>query len=269
MRNNKISLLLTLLITTSLFGRVADKFKIDIGSMYVTNYETNMQIGREGIPIGAKINTDDQLGLNNQTRVLRIDGHYRFTDVHSIDFSYFGVKSDSKNYVEKEFEWDGNRLSDVMVGSYFNMDIYKVNYAYSFYHNDRVELSLIAGLHITAIELGLSASGKINDEPNEKFSSGADVTVPLPVFGFKAGYAIIPEKLFVHYKAEYLYLQFDVYKGAFVNNTLSFEYHFLENYGVGLGFDSNTIVVETQNGSRKVDVENNLSGISLFLTYFY
>jgi len=269
MSRSTLTTLLLILMSTTLSAEVTDKWKINLGGMFVTNFETDMQLGKKGVPVGAKINTKDQLGLDSETGVFRLDGYYRFNDTHSIDLSYFAVQSDGHRYVDGEFEWNGDILSEVTVNSNFDMDIYKVNYGYSFYHNEDIELMLTAGLHVTAIDLGIEASGIVNGEPSQKVSSGANVTVPLPVFGFKGEYTIIPQTLFVNYRAEYFFLKFDVYKGSFVSSMLNLEYRFLENFGIGVGFNNNSILVEMEDGDKKVEVENNLAGVTTYLTYIY
>ena len=87
-KNKKTALLISLLCTTLLCAEVTDKWKINMGAMFVTNFETDMQISKLDVPIGAKINTKDQLGLDSDTHAFRLDGYYRFTDIHSIDFSF-------------------------------------------------------------------------------------------------------------------------------------------------------------------------------------
>jgi len=250
-------------------AEVLDTWKIQLGGMFVNNFETDMQLGKKGFPVGAKINTKDQLGLDNDTAVFRLDGYYRFNNVHSMEFSYFSVRSEGRRYVDKEFEWNGDTLSDVLVNSYFNMDIYKLNYAYSFYHNSDIELALLAGFHITGIDLGLSAEGVVNGEEKQKRSSGANVTVPLPVFGFKGEYTIIPQTLFANVKSEYFFLKYDVYKGAFIGNAINVEYRFLDHYGLGLGFSNYTLTAEMEDSDKKVNVENRLSGVTAYLSYTY
>ena len=268
MSKNRLAALL-LVLSSTLFAEVSDKWKVNLGGMFVTNFETDMQVGKKDVPVGVKINTKDQLGLDSQTAAFRLDGYYRFTDYHSIDVSYFSVRSDGNRYVDHEFQWNGDTLSDINVNSHFDMDIYKINYGYSFYHNKDIELMLTAGLHITAVDLGIEASGIVNGEASKKVSSGASVAAPLPVVGFKGEYTIIPKSLFVNYKAEYFYLAFDVYKGAFVSSILSFEYRFLDNFGIGLGFTNNTILAEMEDGDKKVEIENQLTGVTTYLTYIY
>lgn len=266
----KILIFALIFIGVSLSAEVKDKWKINIGTMFVTTFETDMQLSPKNIPLALKINTKDQLGMESDTNVFRLDGYYRFTDAHSMDFSYFSVKSDGQKVINEDIKWDEKTISaGATVDSYFNMDIYKINYVYSFYHNEKVELALTAGLHITSLDLGLGAQGMIDGVPGQKYSSGEAATVPLPVFGFKGEYTIIDKKLFVNYKAEYFFIHFDDYEGTLLSTALNLEYHFMENIGVGTGFNSNKIYVQMDDGSKKFEAENTLAGVMLYLTYIY
>ncbi len=268
----KKQLFLILLFTgVSLFAQVKDKYKINVGTMIVTNFETEMQLTPKNAPVSARINTKDQLGMKSDTNVFRIDGYYRFTDKHSVDFSYFSVQSDGGKVINKEIEWNDEIISaGASVNSYFDMDVYKVNYGYSFYHNDKVELALTAGLHVTSVSLGLQASGTIDGAAAaESSSSSASATIPLPVFGFKGEYTIIDETLFINYRTEYFFLEYDTFRGNLHSSAINLEYRFLENVGVGVGYNNNTIYLQMDDGDKKFEVQNVLSGAMLYLTYIY
>ena len=266
-RMKKIALLM-LLAVTIVSADVKDKFKLNIGGMKVSKFETEMQVAPKGAPVGLRINTKDQLHMKSDTNVLRVDGYYRFTDTHSIDFSYFSVNSNGTT--SGSLKWDDHNISAAgAIHSYFNMDIYKINYAYSFYHNDKVELALTAGLHITAIKLGISAYGTIDGVANSTYASNTAVTLPLPVFGFKGEYTVIDKKLFVNYKADYFYLSIDNYQGAIVTTALNVEYRFVDNFGMGVGYNVNNIHLQANGDNARVDITNNLRGAMFYFSYIY
>ncbi len=238
--------------------------------MIVTNFETEMQLTPKNLPISARINTKDQLGMKTDTNVFRIDGYYRFTDKHSIDFSFFSVKSNGGKFIDKDIEWNDQKISaGASIDSYFDMDVYKVNYGYSFYHSEEVELALTAGLHITSIGIGLQASGTIDGVVAQSTSSSASATIPLPVFGFKGEYTIIDKTLFVNYRTEYFFLEYDTFRGNLHSSAINLEYRFLENVGVGVGYNNNTIYLQMDDGDKKFEVQNTLAGAMLYLTYIY
>ena len=148
------------------------------------------------------------------------------------------------------------------------MNVYKINYGYSFYHNEKVELAL-TGLHITTLDVGLGATGTVNTTPTNTYSSRASATISLPVVGFKGEYTIIKDSLFVNYKADYFVLNYDGFTGSLISTALNVEYHFVEHVGVGLGFNSNKMYLEAKDDDKTLDIINELSGVLLYFTYVY
>ena len=179
------------------------------------------------------------------------------------------MKSHGSKYRNKELGWDNKIIVDATINSYFDMDVYKINYGYSFYHNEKVELMLTAGLHITTLDLGISAVGTIDGVAGETYASGAGITVPLPVIGFKGEYTIIKNRLFIEYKTDYFALKYDDIKGNLISSAINLEYRFVDHVGIGLGYNANKIYVSAEDEDKKFEVENNLSGAMLYLTYIY
>ena len=149
------------------------------------------------------------------------------------------------------------------------MDVYKLNYGYSFYHNEKVELMLTAGLHITSIDMGLSAVGEIDGVAGETYSSAGGATIPLPVIGFKGQYTIIDKRLFVEYQTDYFAISYEDIRGTLLSSALNLEYRFVDHVGLGLGYNINKIYLSADDGDKKFEVQNNLSGVMLYATYIY
>jgi hypothetical protein len=253
--------------------RLNGTFKINLGAMYVTNYDTKVQMGTKNIPLDATIDAKENLGMKNDTSVFRLDGLYRFSDKHSIDFSYYRVRSYGNQALKKSIEWDGITLeAGAAIESHFNMDIYKLNYCYSFYQNDEIELALSAGLHVSYIDLGLKAIAGVDSNissSSNSYNSKEDIPIPLPVIGFKGEYEILYRKLFVNYRAEVFYLKYEDYKGSFISNAINFEYYLINNIGVGVGYNTNKILAKGNDSNNRFELENDLSGILFYVTYIY
>ena len=271
----KLLLLFLLVFGVGLSAEVKDKFKINIGTMYITNFETEMAVSKDPIPLSVGINTQEQLNMKSDTNVLSLGGYYRFSDAHSIDFSYFSVNSKGHISLTQEIEWGDKTIgAGAYVDSFFDIDIYKLSYGYSFYHNDKVELVITAGLHITDIDLGISANGNIERAdgsvvPSDYYAETGNGILPLPVVGFKGQYTILDKRLFVNYKFEYFYLKYDDYEGRITSSELNFEYHFVDHVGIGIGYNSNKIFAEMDDGDLNVQAANDLEGALVYFTYIY
>jgi len=265
----KVLIVLTML-SNLLLADADDKWKISAGGMFVTNFETDMQLSKKGIPLGAKINTEDQLGLNSETAVFHFDSYYRFNDRHSIEGTFFGIRSNGHRKIDTDIKWEGETIeAGAQVDSHIYMNTYKINYLYSFYHNERVELGVSLGLHITALDVGLAAQGTVDGVPEESISSATSVTAPLPTAGFKIQYALIPKYLYVDYKTDYFFLKYDNFQGSLLTTSMNMEYRFVDHVGIGLGFNTSTMKLALETSDKKVEVENNLQGILLYFTYLY
>ena len=270
----KIYLLLALLLLNlNLYAEVKDKFKLNLGTMWVSNFETEMQMAPKKLPLGVRINTQDQLGMKNDTNVFRLDGYYRFTDTHSVAFSYFSVKSDGHTSAGEDISFDGVNIgAGASLDSYFNMDVYKLSYGYSFYHNEDVELLLSIGLHVTTIDLGIKAQGHIVLDDNSvtgSYSGSGSTIIPLPVIGFKGEYAIIRDKLYISYKSEYFSMEYEDYKGNLLSAVLNIEYRFMDHVGIGVGYNTNRLYVKGDDGKNVLEAKNDVSGAMFYMTYIY
>ena len=106
--------------------------------------------------------------------------------------------------------------------------MYKLGYGYSFYHSEKVELTITAGLNFTSYDFEFS-----NDAGDKDESAG--FTAPLPMFGLRMGYAITP-KWSVNYVAEAFFIDFeDTVKGALINYELNTEYKLFKHFAIGAG----------------------------------
>jgi hypothetical protein len=263
-----------LLFSTTLFAEVEDKFKINIGGMYVTTSATQISFSPKGTG-SIMIDTADQLGHEYKTNVFYMNGYYRFNDKHSISMGYVGVDNKGFNNITKELEWDNVVISaGAEVDSYLNIDIFRLDYGYSFYHNEDVELMLTAGIHLTNFDIGLSAKGDVDSGSGpvytETYKSSESLLAPLPTIGFKGEYTIIQKKLFVTYNVDYFYLEYDNYDGSLINSSLGLEYRFVDNFGVGIGYDNTIMEVGADIGdTSRIEAENQISGITMFFTYIY
>ena len=98
----RLALLLTAsLLTTKSWGNEAnhwideDKIKLTIGS-FITDYDGTFRITSSKLGLGTEISFEDDLGLEESNTVVRLDGHYRLSAKHRLEFSYFDLSRDGK-----------------------------------------------------------------------------------------------------------------------------------------------------------------------------
>jgi len=262
----KIILLLGLagLIHAQEFG---DTFKLRAGGYLVSQNETTLSATTEAL-VGAKINLQDDLGMDTTTNTFRLDGHYRFNDFHKIEFAYYRIHNDSTNTIDEDIEWDGKVYqTGSTISSLLNMDIYKVNYAYSFYHSNEVELALAAGLHMMDIETGLKGDATIDGSPVTYVDGDVDFLAPLPVIGFRVDYAVNP-RFHIAGAIDYFGISIDQYSGSFVDLLITAEYQAFDNFGIGAGLNVTNLYAKVDDGTE-YEVNQDISGFLVYLSYNY
>lgn len=244
---------------------VSDKMQLRIGGYLLAGQSTDLLVTRHGL--GATINLQDLFEMEEQTQVFRLDGFYRFTPKHSVEFSWYSIKNSSKTDEDIDFEWgDENISANGALDTYFNTDIYKVNYVYSFYHSEQMEAGISAGLHITTIDIGFSGSYDVDNNSSDSTSEEIRTTAPLPVIGFRLKYNILPE-LSVKYSADYFFITYDNITGTMSDVLVTLDYRFTDHFGAGIGFNSTRMRLKDEtNDDYDIYIQHDVAGGLVYAT---
>jgi len=248
------------------------KFSLHLGA-FLSDISSDIRIGSG---IGIDVNAEDLLGMDTQTAVFRADGAWRFTQNHRhrLDLSWFAIRRDGNRQILQDFTFE--RPSDgvevtipagTKVESVFNIDIYKLDYSYSFFQDDRFDLALSLGLFIMPIEFGFTTSGAVNEKVDES------ITAPLPVIGFRGDFALTPE-WFLRMGTEVFYLEIDQFKGSIYNGSVAIEYKPWKHVGIGVGVETFRISLEANGEDYPgIDFKGNLEytymGLQLYTKIFF
>lgn len=262
--------LLPLVATTQAHAQGSDKFKLSVGGYSVFRYDSTISLTQTDVGVGISFTPEETLGWDGEQTVARLDGHYRFNDNHALTVSWYKIGLNGARALDRDIEWvdsNGDTITipaGTGVSSGLDYDIYKVGYLWSFYHNEKVELSVGAGLHVTTVAMDLSA---------DTTSSGidarnADTTLPLPVLSFRMGYQM-SEAWRWFLVTELFALSFDNWSGTYSDVELGVEYRINKHLGAGLGIGSNALRVNEESGATRFDYDNRLSGAFLFLSGYF
>lgn len=192
----------------------------------------------EGIR-GTTINFKRDLGVSESDDAPRVDGYYRFTPRHRIDFAWFKVEREGTRTLSIDIDFEDETFTvGTQVDSFSKYETLKVAYIYSFHRDKKVEMGIGGGLHIEDIEAGLSADavGKRED---------ADTTAPAPVASFRLSYNFTP-RWSIRWDFDIFFLEEDDFDGSLTDNRLAVEHHTFKNVGFGAGFSRFVLDVETQ-----------------------
>ena len=241
-----------------------DKWMLRIGSYFIDNSNTKFSMNSDLGGIGTTIDYQKDLGGESKDTIPRLDAYYRFNERHRIDFTAFSIDRKGTRTIDINPPLDigDETYSGETIDSEIRYTLYKLGYQYSFFHSAKVELGVSAGLNITGYDLHFS-----NSAGTKVASSG--ITVPLPVFGLRMGYAITP-KWSMHYVAESFFIDIeDSFKGALFNYELNTEYKLLKHLAIGAGVARIGLSADIDKGDWDGSVSDSYTGYTLFATFYY
>ncbi len=244
-----------------------EKFKLALGGYLVGYHKTELSATSPYL-IGTNINLQDDLGMDTQTRSFRVDSYYRFNPQHRIEFSYYSIYTKSIKETERDLNWqDVTFEAGAVIDSYLNMDIFKLNYAYTFYNSEQVELSLGVGAHMISTSTGLSGKATVDGETVTDSNGSTKFLAPLPVIGFSMTYNL-SDKWQVIGSLDYFGLAIDDFSGYFTDLKVVAEYQAFENVGLGIGLNSTTLNLQV-NKDFKYRVDQGVTGVLVYASYRY
>ena len=242
-----------------------DDIKLTAGAYVIANHKTLLNVSSHD-GVSGSLDLLKVLKMETRTTSVYFDGYYRFTPSQRVELGYTSLSSSAHSGFGKVYfpgeEYEIDLSGDV--DTHMDIDTFKILYTYSFYHNEKVELGLSLGLHVTDIDFGLGAS--IGPGGNDY----SLVIAPyLPVIGARFEYMILPEWS-VQYNFDLLYLATDVElpnmsnvegtEGYLFDSSLGTEYRLFKNFGLGAAINLSILDFEFIEHAVDVGLENRVFG---------
>lgn len=265
--------LLSSLITTPALAddyKENDRIYVKFGAFLIGNTNTLMAAEYKGV--GAIIDTGELLDMDTQLTVGRISGYWRYHRHHRLDYAFYNIKREGAKTIQEDLEWNGETfVAGTNVNSLLETQTAKINYSWSFYRNEKVELGIGGGLHITQIKAALDGTIYSGDPASPVVQEGReeiDVTAPLPVVGLRFGYNV-NSKLRMRLATDVFALRVADIEGNLRDTRLSVDWRFSKHVGLGGSLISTDLYVEAKEGDEKLKLSNQVNGAELFLSLYF
>ena len=242
----KLIISLGLVITSLTAETLPDTYKLSLGTYLTGNFESSVRFGKDGANLD--LNLQEIFNMDSDLVSTYIDGYYRFNDTHRIELGYKGTNSTGSS--TKVHSIGGDVLTSPIlissgVNSHYKLSTIKMMYTYSFYHTEKMEIGVSAGLYYAMFDVGFAANVEDFDGAFFNMKLGQ----ALPLIGTRMDYAINP-KWHLLYAFDFFALGGDLnvesgassitlteFSGYMSDFTLSSEYRIYNNFGVGASFN--------------------------------
>ena len=239
------------------------KAKINLG-YFLPRFNTTLSVdpSNPALPAGELINLEDDLGLDKDQTLFRIDGYYRLGKRHRLQFGYFKLNRNAVRAISRQIEiGDLTFPLNAEITSSVSNAITEIGYMYSIIQSDQFELGVTFGVH------NLDYSGQFTGDTGggtiETTSSSGKG--PLPLIGLDIDYAINPRWIFAG-RAMVFAFDLDPFKGNLLDLKAALEYYYSNNMGVGLGLNRFDLDLDYDNSGSSGTFEWKYNGIQLYLT---
>jgi hypothetical protein len=239
------------------------KAKINVGYFLPRmNTEFRLDPANPALPPGDLIDAENDLGLDRDLSLARVDGYYRLGRKHRLQFGYFTLEREAQKVIDKEITYgDRTYQLNALLETHLENTITQIGYMYSLHQTDRFELSGTFGIHWLDVQTKLrgdTVGGGIE-------ISSTDAAGPLPLVGIDIDYAITPRWI-VSLRGMLFSVKIDTYDGNLTDLRGSLEYFFMNNVGVGFGINRFDLDLTYTDNGRDGEFSWGYDGMQLYIT---
>lgn len=240
-----------------------DRTMIQLGALFVL--DSNTSLTATGVQTGLGTTIDFERDLDGDTTITTpsFEFYYRFNPRHRLELAAFQLERDGSREITRTISFrDRTFTRSTQVTSRIDNDVYKIAYAYSFFHIDKVELAVSAGLNVLDYEAELASSAG-------GFAETAATTAPMPVFGFRMDYSVTP-RLTVRLRTDTFYFDFeDEIRGSLVELQFGAEYRMFQNFAIGGSLSRLAIDVDVDDDDFNGKINDLYRGARLYGAFYF
>ena len=203
-------------------------FQGSIGG-YWPAIDTQVRLDALDGTIGTTLDFEDDLNVSDREVLPWVDLQLRFHPRHRLEFTYYDLERSGSRELTGEIRFGDEVFRvGVDVDSLFETKIYRLAYGFSFANNGKREVSLLAGVHVADVKVGVADADGI-------VRATAETTAPLPMLGLQGGVRL-PWRWRFRGWGQVFALEVGDYKGSLVNTSLVFEHDTFKHLGFGFGY---------------------------------
>lgn len=229
---------------------------LNLGAAFYNNFDSSVQIDTS-TSVGAILDIEDFLGVDDNAAVARVDAFYAFSRRHRVDLSVYDIDRDGRRAIDEDIQVGSVVIPAGEVDTSLETLIVKAAYRYNFVADPRTAIGASFGLHTMGIDLRIRSE---DFQVSEEFRA----TAPLPVVGLHGEYAL-SERWKLLGSAELFQIDLGYAQGFLADNRIAIEHDLFDHFGWGLAFNGFRLDAEVEDSPLVTDLEYAYQGVFLYL----
>lgn len=213
------------------FSPTDERVRLSLGAMHVSS-ETNLRADSgTGLP-GTEINAEDRFALDKSDFEPMFQAKVRVDTRHRFSFDYFTLDRTGSGTVTGPpivFR-DVTFLPGDPLQMQLNLRTFGINYEYSFWHSETLEIAATVGVHVTDV----SAIAKVQTSTRHIIQTD-DQAGPIPTAGIDATW-VVSKRFYLDGRAQYMDAHVDNVDGSLGFYEFDALYRFRPNVSFGVGY---------------------------------
>ena len=242
-----------------------DRIFVSFGGLSTQDMQSQLRIDPKGVGIGTIVDLEDDFDLPKSVSVLRLDGYFRLSKAHRIEWTYFDLKRDgSATLVDRDVQ-----IGDVVfpiqyrVASDWKFSVIKASYSYSFINTAKYEFYLGGGLNIRNISFGFTGVGSVLGTTDTRvFDDNGKLPLPTLTVGMQYN---VSDKLSIRFRTESFFIEINDTSGRWQDTYALVDYRIGDRVGIGGGV--NVFNIDLEGGLRDNYRAQTESSYTAFLLY--
>lgn len=246
---------------------IEDRLFVTLGGYKTPNFRSRLRVDPQGVGIGTVIDLEDQLELERDITVFRIDGYYRLNRAHRFEWTWYEQNRDGyTTSIDDEIEiGDIVYPVDFAIRSEMNLSVLKASYAWSFINTEKYEFFVGGGLNIRDITTRFSGTGTVLGNTDTRTYDDGD-RLPLPTLTAGMHYNVT-DRIRLRFRLESFAIRIDDASGRWLDNSLLVDYTIGEKVGIGGGVSlSNIRLRSDSDDGYDVESESGQGGLMMYIS---
>ncbi len=217
-------------------GPATDRFSIR-GSYFRPGLETIVRLDASPLEPGTVINAEDDLGLDDQADLWRVELYFRFGERNRVRVDYLKLNRFGAVVLQRDLDFgDETFIAGENIESVMDFRSLAFTYTYSLFRGASWELGAGIGLHLMELE----AQGEAVDRQDREEESAV---APYPSVAIDGSWRFA-DRWSVAARAQSLSGSYSDYDGSFLEYHLDVQYRWKRNLAVGIGYTSFEVDVD-------------------------